>query len=93
MLVGARLRVSVYVVLASDAHVVVALSHGFARPSNVTTLSKPLPKMFLPLPAEVRNFRQSDWVDFAIVHVFLLVFVFGAALLAGYMVSERMAGF
>jgi omega-6 fatty acid desaturase (delta-12 desaturase) len=38
-----------------------------------------LPKMFLPLRSEVRNFRKSDWVDFAIVHIWLLTFVFGLA--------------
>ena len=51
-----------------------------------------LPKMFLPLRNEVRNFRKSDWVDFAIVHVFLLVFVFGLAWLS-YALSDEAIGF
>ena len=32
-----------------------------------------LPKMFLAGPAEARNFRKSDWLDLAIVYLFLTV--------------------
>ncbi len=51
-----------------------------------------LPRMFLPSPTEARNFRKSDWVDFAIVHVWLLAFVFGLAGLS-YAFSTDGGGF
>jgi len=51
-----------------------------------------LPKMFLPSPNEARNFRKSDWIDFAIVHAWLLVFVFGLAWLS-YAFSSEGTGF
>jgi omega-6 fatty acid desaturase (delta-12 desaturase) len=51
-----------------------------------------LPKMFLPLRNEVRNFRTSDWIDFGIMHIFLLVFVFGLAWL-DYALSGEAIGF
>jgi omega-6 fatty acid desaturase (delta-12 desaturase) len=36
-----------------------------------------LPKIFLPLPSEARSFRRTDWLDLAIVYVWLAAFVLG----------------
>ena len=41
-----------------------------------------LPKMFLPSVREARNFRGSDWVDLAIVYLWLIAWVAGLSLLS-----------
>jgi omega-6 fatty acid desaturase (delta-12 desaturase) len=43
-----------------------------------------LPKIFLPLPREANTFRTSDWVDLAIVYVWLGFFVAALTLLAQF---------
>jgi omega-6 fatty acid desaturase (delta-12 desaturase) len=38
-----------------------------------------LPKMFLPGPVEARSFHKSDWVDLAVVYLFLTALIVGLA--------------
>jgi acyl-lipid omega-6 desaturase (Delta-12 desaturase) len=41
-----------------------------------------LPKMFLPLPREAKNFRSSDWIDLVVVYAWLVLLIAALSLMA-----------
>lgn len=42
-----------------------------------------LPKIFLPLPREAKNFRSSDWIDLVVVYAWLVLYIAALSLVAG----------
>jgi len=48
-----------------------------------------LPKMFVPNRADLRTFSRSDWIDLAIVHVWLMLLVGGLTLFLHFEMAAR----
>lgn len=50
-----------------------------------------LPKIILPLPREARSFSTTDWIDFAVVYLWLVGFIAGLAFLAQLHLGGQLA--